>query len=175
MRLSTKKTARKSQAKASKPKKTAVKCPNYTAVIGSSGDLNRHIKTHDPTQTKQHCPYVGCPYRTVQKTNLTTHLRFKHTDCDFTCTDPGYLSKRYTDRRHETDHLLKTLQHQFAKSALLPMIPMLAQSFCALSLLPLDINMVARTGRLTIRSQSTRTTTFVSSLYINVRRLCLII
>ncbi|KAE9394691.1 hypothetical protein BT96DRAFT_923370 [Gymnopus androsaceus JB14] len=155
MRFPAKKTARKSQAKAPKAKQTAFKCPNCPAVIGSSGDLNRHIKTHDPTQTRHHCPHVGCPYRTVQKTNLTTHLRAKQA----------------------------ALQHQTAKSALLPMIPMLAQSFCALSLLPLDINMVAisnlyiyaRTGRLTIRSQSTRTTTLISSLYINVRRLCLLI
>ncbi|KDR70180.1 hypothetical protein GALMADRAFT_255029 [Galerina marginata CBS 339.88] len=75
-------------------------CEVCGQVISRNSDMPRHMKTHDTTE-KTPCPYEGCDFRTVQKSNLETHMR-RHTkekifpcnddiDCSFSTCDSASL------------------------------------------------------------------------------------
>ncbi|KAH0581142.1 Zinc finger protein [Termitomyces sp. J132] len=83
-------------------------CKVCGVVIRYKGDIARHEQLHKPTDAivMFKCPYEGCAYQTLQKSNLNTHI-FTHTgekphacpDCDYRTADPGCLT-RHRKRKH---------------------------------------------------------------------------
>ncbi|KAJ7585223.1 hypothetical protein C8J56DRAFT_1053613 [Mycena floridula] len=79
--------------------------------ISRRGDMPRHRRTHLPVRDKfklmHRCPFTGCRYQNLQKSNVDTHIR-THTgdktqacpDCDFRTADPGSLT-RHRKRIHD--------------------------------------------------------------------------
>ncbi|KAJ3717849.1 hypothetical protein C8R42DRAFT_154651 [Lentinula raphanica] len=79
--------------------------------VARKGDLTRHKRRHLTPEEKlarsYTCPYEGCNYSNLQKSNVNTHIRTWHTmekikcpSCDFETPDPGSLT-RHRKRRHE--------------------------------------------------------------------------
>ncbi|KAF9068373.1 hypothetical protein BDP27DRAFT_1421910 [Rhodocollybia butyracea] len=93
----------------------SLKDPTVCEVCGTKvarkGDLPRHMRRHlsaeDKASKSYACPYPECPYISLQKGNVDTHIR-THTkeknqkcpSCDFDTVDPGSLT-RHRKRRHE--------------------------------------------------------------------------
>ncbi|KAJ7085360.1 hypothetical protein B0H15DRAFT_950966 [Mycena belliarum] len=78
-------------------------------------DLGRHILTHLPpgAAREEHeftCPHPGCPHKTLQRSNMNTHVRSAHTgetvhacpDCRLRFTDPAVLTLH---RRQKHDYV----------------------------------------------------------------------
>ncbi|KAL0062553.1 hypothetical protein AAF712_010592 [Marasmius tenuissimus] len=71
--------------------------------------MSRHMKTHaeNKSQIQHGCPWPGCSFSNLQRSNVTTHYR-THTgdknkkcpDCDFRTVDPGSLT-RHRKRQHQ--------------------------------------------------------------------------
>ncbi|KAF5344418.1 hypothetical protein D9758_015475 [Tetrapyrgos nigripes] len=83
-------------------------CTICGLVIANKTDMPRHMKIHSQDKDKlmHRCPFPGCPFENLQKSNVETHIR-THTkkktshcpDCDFTTVDPGSLT-RHRKRIH---------------------------------------------------------------------------
>ncbi|KAG6901781.1 hypothetical protein C0995_008027 [Termitomyces sp. Mi166 len=83
-------------------------CNVCGVVIRYKGDIARHEQLHKPDDAVVmfKCPYEGCAYQTLQKSNLNTHI-FTHTgekphacpDCDYRTADPGCLT-RHRKKKH---------------------------------------------------------------------------
>ncbi|KAG2116704.1 uncharacterized protein F5147DRAFT_674036 [Suillus discolor] len=83
---------------------TPVNCPVCHKAISRKADLPRHMRTHDEhKEALMHaCPFPNCDYKTLQKSNLQTHIRTHtrersntcpHSGCAFSTTDPGSLTR----------------------------------------------------------------------------------
>ncbi|KAI9569751.1 hypothetical protein HD554DRAFT_2170745 [Boletus coccyginus] len=83
---------------------TAVVCDVCHKTINRKADLPRHMKTHaENKEALMHaCDHPGCTYKTLQRSNLLTHLdvhlrqrrhKCPEEDCGFRCTDPGSLTR----------------------------------------------------------------------------------
>ncbi|KAG2096699.1 uncharacterized protein F5147DRAFT_375356 [Suillus discolor] len=81
-----------------------VECSVCRKVISRKADLPRHMRTHaENKEAFMHaCPYDGCDYKTLQKSNVQTHIRTHtrersktcpHPECPFSTTDPGSLTR----------------------------------------------------------------------------------
>lgn len=78
--------------------------------ISRRGDMPRHRRTHLPVKDKfklmHRCPFPGCRFKNLQKSNVDTHIR-THTgsktqkcpSCSFKTVDPGSLT-RHRKRLH---------------------------------------------------------------------------
>ncbi|GLB41256.1 putative zinc finger, C2H2 type [Lyophyllum shimeji] len=81
-------------------------CEVCGAVIRYKADVPRHRRLHENTAMMYKCPFKGCEYQNLQKSNLNTHIR-THTgekphacpDCEFRTADPGSLT-RHRKRTH---------------------------------------------------------------------------
>ncbi|KAG5641567.1 hypothetical protein DXG03_004708, partial [Asterophora parasitica] len=81
-------------------------CSVCGAVIRFKQDIARHMKLHDKSAMMFTCPFDGCSYQNLQKSNVNTHMS-KHTgekphacpDCEFRTADPGSLT-RHRKRIH---------------------------------------------------------------------------
>ncbi|KAG2032732.1 hypothetical protein BDR03DRAFT_985523 [Suillus americanus] len=82
----------------------SVECTVCYKVISRKADLPRHMLTHAENKDalKHACPYDGCDYKTLQKSNIQTHIRTHtgersktcpHPECQFATTDPGSLTR----------------------------------------------------------------------------------
>ncbi|KAG2138412.1 uncharacterized protein EDB93DRAFT_1165468 [Suillus bovinus] len=77
-------------------------CSVCQRVISRKADLPRHMRTHaeNKDELMHACLYDGCDYKTLQWSNLQTHIR-THTgerwkkcpECPFSTTDPGSLTR----------------------------------------------------------------------------------
>ncbi|KAG2065647.1 hypothetical protein BDR04DRAFT_1121734 [Suillus decipiens] len=88
---------------------TPVNCPVCHKAISRKADLPRHMHTHDEhKEALMHaCPFPNCNYKTLQKSNVQTHIRTTHTrdrsktcphpGCTFATTDPASLTRH---RKH---------------------------------------------------------------------------
>ncbi|KAE9389664.1 hypothetical protein BT96DRAFT_1024956 [Gymnopus androsaceus JB14] len=86
----------------------AATCSVCHAVVSNRTDLPRHMRIHsnDKHKLMHRCPYPGCNFENLQKSNVATHIR-THTksktnncpECDFTTADPGSLT-RHRKRIH---------------------------------------------------------------------------
>ncbi|KAH8109121.1 hypothetical protein DFH11DRAFT_1747348 [Phellopilus nigrolimitatus] len=58
----------------------AIVCPECDRAFDRKHELNRHMMTHssDVDALKMPCPYEGCSYRTLQKSNVKTHIIARH-------------------------------------------------------------------------------------------------
>ncbi|KIK43263.1 hypothetical protein CY34DRAFT_82123 [Suillus luteus UH-Slu-Lm8-n1] len=73
---------------------------NRDKPMNRKADLDKHVRTHykDNDAFIHTCPYANCTYKTIQKTNLQTHIG-KHTgdlshrcpECPFTTNYPSSL------------------------------------------------------------------------------------
>lgn len=83
---------------------TPIGCPICQKVLSRKADLPRHMRTHDEhKEALMHaCPFPNCNYKTLQKSNLQTHIRTHtrersktcpHSGCAFATTDPGSLTR----------------------------------------------------------------------------------
>ncbi|KAG0698648.1 hypothetical protein DFH29DRAFT_1017797 [Suillus ampliporus] len=81
-----------------------VDCPVCHKTIGRKADLPRHMCTHDGNkEALMHaCPFPNCDYKTLQKSNMQTHIRTHtrersktcpHPRCEFATTDLGSLTR----------------------------------------------------------------------------------
>ncbi|KAG2755007.1 hypothetical protein P692DRAFT_20827410 [Suillus brevipes Sb2] len=93
---------------ATRRKPTPVECSICSKVISRKGDLPRHMQTHasNKEELKLPCPIPGCKVRTLQKSNLQTHIA-THTgkglrycpDCAFATTSASTLT-RHRKKHH---------------------------------------------------------------------------
>ncbi|KAH7921877.1 hypothetical protein BV22DRAFT_991034, partial [Leucogyrophana mollusca] len=79
-------------------------CTICNKTVSRKADLPRHMRTHDVNKRAlmHACPYEGCDYKTLQKSNVQTHIR-THTgertkkcpeeSCSYTTADPGSLTR----------------------------------------------------------------------------------
>ncbi|KAG1727466.1 uncharacterized protein EDB91DRAFT_1163899, partial [Suillus paluster] len=83
---------------------TPVDCPVCHKTVSRKADLPRHMRTHDENkEALMHaCPFPDCDYKTLQKSNVQTHIRTHtrecskrcpHPGCAFATTDPGTLTR----------------------------------------------------------------------------------
>lgn len=89
------------------------KCLICGKKLSRKADLPRHMRTH-ATNKKDFmfpCPYAGCEYRALQRSNLATHIhthtgarpnKCPHPDCTYTTSDPGSLT-RHRRKAHGYD------------------------------------------------------------------------
>ncbi|KAG2149320.1 hypothetical protein DEU56DRAFT_59759 [Suillus clintonianus] len=82
---------------------TSVACTVCDKVISRKGDLPRHMRTHaeDKEALMHACPFPNCDHKTLQKSNMQTHIRTHtrefsktcpHPGCAYATTDPGSLT-----------------------------------------------------------------------------------
>ncbi|KAJ7196980.1 hypothetical protein GGX14DRAFT_472434, partial [Mycena pura] len=93
-------------------------CPTCGITVGRNSDLPRHMLTHKKNKEDfmYQCPFPECGHKTLQKSNLETHIRI-HTNarplqctviladgsrCDYATADPSSLH-RHKKRRHENE------------------------------------------------------------------------
>ncbi|KAG2139043.1 hypothetical protein DEU56DRAFT_332969 [Suillus clintonianus] len=83
---------------------TSVACTVCDKVISRKADLPRHMRTHaeDKEALMHACPFPNCDHKTLQKSNMLTHIRTHtrefsktcpHPGCAFATTDPGSLTR----------------------------------------------------------------------------------
>ncbi|CAK5275960.1 unnamed protein product [Mycena citricolor] len=100
-------------------------CSTCGASIGRTSDLQRHMLTHAKNKEELmfQCPYPDCKHRTLQRSNLETHIRthtnmrplqctYIYTDglkCEFATADPSSLH-RHKKRKHE-NHGVALMAH----------------------------------------------------------------
>ncbi|KAJ3821833.1 hypothetical protein F5880DRAFT_761444 [Lentinula raphanica] len=68
----------------------------------------RHLKGEERALRSFSCPYPDCEFKSLQKSNMDTHIRSVHTriknqkcpNCTYATADPGSLT-RHRKRRHE--------------------------------------------------------------------------
>ncbi|KAJ6493917.1 hypothetical protein C8R47DRAFT_393192 [Mycena vitilis] len=81
-----------------------------TKSFARAHDRHRHSLTHMTPEEREKfmlpCPYEGCDHKTLQKSNMDTHIRthtgekpLKCPDCDYETGDPGSFSK-HQKKRH---------------------------------------------------------------------------
>ncbi|KAG2343365.1 hypothetical protein BDR05DRAFT_933380 [Suillus weaverae] len=103
----------------------SVECTICHKVISRKADLPRHMRTHaeNKDDLKHACPYDGCDYKSLQKSNVQTHIRTHtgerskkcpHPDCLFSTTDPGSLTRH---RKSEHDYKPKARHIPDGKAA----------------------------------------------------------
>ncbi|KAG2123097.1 hypothetical protein DEU56DRAFT_66826 [Suillus clintonianus] len=70
---------------------TPVACTVCHKVISRKADLPRHMRTHDEhKEALMHaCPFPNCDHKTLQKSNMLTHIRTHTRECSKTCPHPG--------------------------------------------------------------------------------------
>ncbi|KAJ4469128.1 hypothetical protein C8R41DRAFT_629263 [Lentinula lateritia] len=85
-------------------------CEECWTKVARSGDMRRHMRKHlsaaEKLSKSYACPFDGCNFKNLQKSNVDTHIR-THTkekkkcpSCNFETPDPGTLT-RHRKRRHE--------------------------------------------------------------------------
>ncbi|KAF9073188.1 hypothetical protein BDP27DRAFT_315143 [Rhodocollybia butyracea] len=87
-------------------------CPICHKILARKGDIPRHLRVHSPSNIKASlsysCPWEGCTFKNLQKSNVSTHLkthtndksyRCPETQCAFRTCDPGSLT-RHRKRQH---------------------------------------------------------------------------
>ncbi|ESK88994.1 transcriptional repressor ctcf-like [Moniliophthora roreri MCA 2997] len=97
----------KSEKRSTEPRGSS-QCTICNVIISNKTDMPRHMKIHSENRDKlmHRCPYPGCKFENLQKSNVETHIR-THTktktercpDCDFSTVDPGSLT-RHRKRIH---------------------------------------------------------------------------
>ncbi|KIK34495.1 hypothetical protein CY34DRAFT_17691 [Suillus luteus UH-Slu-Lm8-n1] len=106
---------------ATRRKSTPVECDICSKVICRRGDLPRHMQTHatNKEDLKLLCPISGCGHRTLQKSNLQTHIA-RHTgelkncpDCTFANADPSQI----TEHRKEVHGHMPKPRRYFGRTA----------------------------------------------------------
>ncbi|CAG0886354.1 unnamed protein product [Darwinula stevensoni] len=90
-------------------------CKDCGKLFKSKGGLNSHLKSHQGEDVLFKCGF--CPFKTIQKFNLTKHLASQHQrdlsgnllknsfacpDCDFTCV-AEHILKTHRFRKHTAD------------------------------------------------------------------------
>ncbi|KAJ3932744.1 MAG: hypothetical protein NXY57DRAFT_1060957 [Lentinula lateritia] len=100
----------------SKPEEGSVQCEICHAIIARRQDFPRHMRIHSDKRDEIifKCPWPGCAYESLQRSNVDIHHRI-HTqekskacpDCDFTTSDPGSLT-RHRKRFHGYQPKAKT-------------------------------------------------------------------
>ncbi|KAG2043631.1 hypothetical protein BDR03DRAFT_978068 [Suillus americanus] len=104
---------------------TPVDCPVCHKVISRKADLPRHMRTHDEhKEALMHaCPFPDCDYKTLQKSNVQTHIRTHtrersktcpHPGCAFATTDPASLTRH---RKHLHSYEPKARRNLGGKAA----------------------------------------------------------
>ncbi|KAI9572516.1 hypothetical protein HD554DRAFT_1549045 [Boletus coccyginus] len=101
---------------------TAVDCHVCGKTISRKTDLGRHLKTHSTNKAElmHTCPYYPeCTYKTLQRSNLRTHLNVHSRErpnkcpeggCAFATSDPGSLTRHrkelhgYRPKQHSGVH-----------------------------------------------------------------------
>lgn len=89
------------------------KCHICGKKLSRRADLPRHMRTHATNKEDFMfpCPYAGCEYRALQRSNLATHLhthtgarpnKCPHANCTYATSDPGSLT-RHRRKAHGYD------------------------------------------------------------------------
>ncbi|KAJ7983142.1 hypothetical protein DFH06DRAFT_1467017 [Mycena polygramma] len=83
-------------------------CNTCGTTVKRASDLSRHMLTHAKNKEELmfQCPFPDCGHKTLQRSNLETHIR-THTNarpllcpvCDFATADPSSLHRH--KRKHE--------------------------------------------------------------------------
>ncbi|KAJ6544321.1 hypothetical protein B0H19DRAFT_1170352 [Mycena capillaripes] len=93
-------------------------CTTCGITVKRASDLPRHMLTHAKNKEEFmfQCPFPECGHRTLQRSNLETHIRI-HTNarplqcsvilsdgsrCDYATSDPSSLH-RHKKRKHESE------------------------------------------------------------------------
>ncbi|KAF8233861.1 hypothetical protein L208DRAFT_869779 [Tricholoma matsutake] len=100
-------------------------CAICGKVIRYKADVPRHNRLHDEHKAEMMytCPFKGCTYENLQRSNVTTHYR-THTgekpkscpDCEYTTSDPGSLTRHrkrvhgYLPKRNASTNVHNTKQ-----------------------------------------------------------------
>ncbi|KAI6157324.1 hypothetical protein BKA82DRAFT_2053733 [Pisolithus tinctorius] len=94
--------------------------------LSRKADLPRHMRTHAANKEAFMfpCPYAGCEYKALQRSNLTTHIhthtgarpnKCPHPECTYTTSDPGSLT-RHRRKAHGYDPKDKKTRSSATKS-----------------------------------------------------------
>ncbi|KII85451.1 hypothetical protein PLICRDRAFT_700973 [Plicaturopsis crispa FD-325 SS-3] len=84
------------------PSSATVLCPTCQKHFSAKTDMTRHRQTHAPNKEslKTLCPFEGCSYKTLQRSNLLSHMNthtgerpHECTECEFRSADPGSLTR----------------------------------------------------------------------------------
>ncbi|KIK50468.1 hypothetical protein GYMLUDRAFT_51178 [Collybiopsis luxurians FD-317 M1] len=85
-----------------------IQCSICNAVINRKQDFPRHMRIHNENRDSVvfKCPWPGCTYDSLQRSNVETHYRIHTQDkskacpnCDFAASDPSSLT-RHRKRHH---------------------------------------------------------------------------
>ncbi|KAG2059053.1 hypothetical protein BDR06DRAFT_1003685 [Suillus hirtellus] len=104
---------------------TSVDCHICHRTISRKADLPRHMQTHDEhKEALMHaCPFPDCNFKTLQKSNVQTHIRTHtrersktcpHPGCTFATTDPASLTRH---RKHLHNYDPKARRNLGGKAA----------------------------------------------------------
>ncbi|KAI6129373.1 hypothetical protein EDD16DRAFT_1217113 [Pisolithus croceorrhizus] len=98
--------------------------------LSRKADLPRHMRTHATNKEEFMftCPYIGCEYKALQRSNLATHIhthtgarpnKCPHPDCTYATSDPGSLT-RHRRKAHGYDPKAKKTSSSVTKACQAP-------------------------------------------------------